>query len=104
MEEITITKDYYDFLVEKAKERCDLYRENTYLNYWVGLFCGRDPAMTRKDWLVYYDYLKHNHSLLEGQEKTDEMLFAGIMADRTKRQVQELARFRRLMEELNEEK
>lgn len=44
---ITIEKGYYDFLMEKARERCELYSENNYL--WRKLMEARNRIVALED-------------------------------------------------------
>lgn len=82
-EKITIDKAYYDFLVEKGKERCELYSENKYLRHLLKEKEEKPaPEMTLEDWKLYYDFVKHNWYPLTEEEREDELMLATIMMRR----------------------
>lgn len=97
METITITKEYYEFLLEKTKERCELYSENKFLRYKLGE--TKFPT-TEKEWLLYHDFIKHKWFFLGKEENyEDEMELAKIMARRTEEQQQALEEFQKMNKE-----
>ena len=95
IEQITIDKAYYEFLVEKAKERCELYSENRVLRYKLKEKEVSAPIeMTREDWLIYKDYISNNWFPLCDSDKADEIKLAAIMFNRSDRQKEAFERFR----------
>lgn len=99
IEQITIDKAYYEFLVEKAKERCELYSENRFLRYKLKEKEESAPIeMTREDWLVYKDFIANNWFPLCDSDKADEIKLAAIMYNRSDKQREAFATFRAEME------
>lgn len=94
MEQITIDKAYYEFLVEKAKERCELYSENTFLRHKLKEKEAADlPQMNREEWLIYKDYIANNWFSLPESEKQDEIKLAIVMYNRSNAQKTALKTF-----------
>lgn len=103
-EQITIDKAYYDFLIEKAKERCELYSENRFLRHKLKEKEAADlPQMNREEWLIYLDYIKNNWFYLPESEKQDELKLAGIMYNRSDAQMNALKTFNYKRQLLKEE-
>lgn len=104
MEKITIDKAYYEFLVEKAKERCELYSENNFLRYKLAQKEAAVLAdMNREEWLIYKDYIANNWFYLPDSEKQDEIKLAGIMYNRSEAQKTALKAFQAQRKLLKEE-
>ena len=84
-EQITIDKAYYDFLLEKAKERCELYSENRYLQHKLRLKeISSTPNLTREEWNIYHDFISNHWYPLAQDDMEREMALAKIMMNRSK--------------------
>lgn len=101
---ITIDKAYYDFLLEKAKERCDLYSENRVLRYKLEQKeTSALPEMTKEQWALYYDFIKNRWYPLVPEQIEDECKLAMVMMKRTECQQNAFDRFVEMSKERDSE-
>lgn len=101
---ITIDKAYYEFLLEKAKERCDLYSENRFLKYKLEQKeTSALPEMTKEQWALYYDFIKYRWYPLRDDQIEEECKLAMVMMNRTEPQENAFERFIEMSKERDNE-
>lgn len=83
-ETVTIDKDYYEFLIEKAKERCDLYSEVNFLKYMLEQKeTSTLSNLTKERWNLYYDFIFYNWYPLEENDKQNELDYIRALMNRS---------------------
>lgn len=76
---VTISKEKYEWMVEKIKERQE-YKRDAEVARWNQDVAMRGLRMSPSDWNLYHDFIKHRWYSLNEETRARELAFADAMS------------------------